>query len=131
MNSGDRYNNDTFTENYDRQASFCYHSHMSHFICGSPSGASDVPASRLNPCLCACCSGGECGLVYNARFRMPKPPGPSRVQGGYIKRNNAPGSFVGPDIIPLWCACPNYLVTSLQLAGILHDHLIPQCARVS
>jgi len=47
MNSGDRYNNDTFTENYDRQDSSCLHSNMSYFVCVPPSGASDVPASRM------------------------------------------------------------------------------------
>ena len=53
--------------------------------------------------------------MYNNRFQMPKPPGPATVAGGYIKRNDAPGSFVGPDIIPLWCARPCFSAKSVCL----------------
>ena len=63
---------------------------------------------RWHTSLCCSRSGGECGLVYNGRFQMPAPPGPARVAGGYITRNNANGSYLAPaydvpEIIPLWC----------------------------
>ena len=73
-------------------------------------------------------SGGECGLVYYNRFQMPKPPGPQSVAGGYIKRNNAPGSFVGPNILPEWCASP-FNVNYDAAATCVHSAL-PVCSYV-
>ena len=41
-------------------------------------------------------------MVYDKRFNMPKPPGPQKVAGGYLKRSDAPGSFKGKSIKPRW-----------------------------
>ena len=64
-------------------------------------------------------SGGECGVVYNQRFTLPKAPGPQKVAGGYLKRAGAPGPFVGTDMAPLWYSYDHgpihFLVYSTEL----------------